>query len=55
MTDTLRERVMALASADEMRHALQASGHATLVAHGLEKVRAGITTLQEVAAVARGL
>jgi type II secretory ATPase GspE/PulE/Tfp pilus assembly ATPase PilB-like protein len=55
MTDALRERVMAHASAEEMDQALKASGHATLVDHGREKVRAGITTLQEVAAVARGL
>ncbi len=55
MTDALRERVIARAGADEVDQVLRASGHATLLDHGLGKVRAGATTLQEVASLARGL
>jgi type IV pilus assembly protein PilB len=48
MSDTLRERVVASAAATELRRVACLEGMTTLRRSGLEKVREGVTTLEEV-------
>jgi type IV pilus assembly protein PilB len=48
VTDELRRRILEKASADELREVARTEGMRTLREDGLEKVRAGITSVAEV-------
>ena len=55
VTDPVREVVTQGLDNREFEHLLRSSGHKSLVDHGIEKIRAGITTVEEVAAISRAL
>jgi len=48
MNDAIRELVMRRASAEQIKKAAVASGMKTLLSHGWEKVKAGLTTPSEI-------
>jgi general secretion pathway protein E len=53
ITDTVRSLVLARASAGDIHKAAVAAGMRTMQAHGLQKAREGITTIDEVLSVTR--
>jgi general secretion pathway protein E len=53
MTDTIRRLVLDHAAATTIRDAAIAAGMRTMLAHGLTKARAGITTIEEVLGATR--
>jgi general secretion pathway protein E len=55
MTDGIRRLVLDHASAGDIRAAAMAAGMRTMLAHGLEKARSGLTTLEEVLGATRNV
>jgi general secretion pathway protein E len=53
MTDAIRRLVLDHAAAADIRRAAMAAGMRTMLAHGLEKARAGVTTIEEVLGATR--
>ena len=51
MSEKLRRLAMESSSADDIRAQAESEGMRTMLADGLEKVRAGITSLQELGRV----
>jgi general secretion pathway protein E len=55
MTDAIRRLVLDHASSGELRAAAMAAGMRTMLAHGLEKARGGLTSLEEVLGATRNV
>jgi general secretion pathway protein E len=55
MTDAIRRLVLDHASSGEIRAAAMAAGMRTMLAHGLQKAREGLTSLQEVLGATRNV